>query len=84
MTTRISKKDAELTVDVYNMLAERRGKTEFELTEMPFNKDKYTIFYDIDSANEGKRVECGTSEMSARELHFFMQGVWAGENKTKA
>ena len=38
MTTRISKKDAELTVDVYNMLAERRGKTEFELTEMPFTK----------------------------------------------
>jgi len=84
MTTRISKKAAELKVDVYNIVAEYEGKTGFDLTEMPFNKDKYTISFNVDSDSQGERIKCATSEMSARELHFFMRGVWAGENKTKA
>ena len=84
MTTRISKKNTEREVNVYNIIAEYEGKTGFDLIEMPFNKDKYTISYDIDSANKGERLKCATSEMSARELHFFMEGVWVGEKKTKA
>ena len=84
MTTRISKKNTEREVNVYNIVAEHVGKTGFELTEMPFNKDKYTISFNVDSDSQGERIKCAVSEMSARELHFFMQGVWAGENKTKA
>jgi len=86
MTTRISKKDAEREVNVYNIIAKDydKDKTEFELIEMPFNKDKYTISFNVDSDSQGERIECAVSEMSARELHFFMRGVWVGENKAKA
>ena len=84
MTTRISKKDAEREVNVYNIIAEYEGKTGFDLIEMPFNKDKYTISFNVDSDSQGERIKCAVSEMSARELHFFMRGVWVGENKAKA
>ena len=53
MTTRISKKDAELTVDVYNMLAERRGKTEFE-SQKGRKKHSEETRKKLSEANKGK------------------------------
>ena len=88
MTTRISKKDAEREVNVYNIIAEYEGKkgAGFDLIEMRFNKDKYTISFNVDSefVSQGERIKCAVSEMSARELHFFMRGVQTAEMKAKA
>ena len=84
MTTRISKKNTERKVNVYNIVAEYEGKTGFDLTEMASNKDKYVISFEVDSdSKEGERIKGAVSQMSARELHFFMEGVWVGENKAK-
>ena len=91
---RISIQKAEREVDVYNMLTDyNNGRTKFELFEQG---GKYHASYLIvasedmgakgedDFVKKGGLVTCGASDMSARELYFFMQGVWAGEHKAAA
>lgn len=79
-------------VNVYNICTEHDDRTEFELTG---RGGKYHICYpvvatedmgneeDEDFTKKGDRFDFGVSDMTARELHFFMQGVFAGENKAR-
>ena len=85
---RISRQRAEREVNVYNICTEHDDRTEFQLTE---RGGKYGVCYPVvatDAATTVAQVaaggglfDFGVSDMTARELHFFMEGVFAGENK---
>jgi len=83
---RISRQRAERRVQVYNIGAEYDDRTEFELSRE--EDGKYQLSFQF--KKHGRRtVELlgnehasgATQPMTARELYFFMQGVWVGENK---
>jgi hypothetical protein len=91
---RISRQRAERRVQVYNIGAEYDERTEFELSRE--EDGKYSLSYqfvaskdmgneeDEDFTKKGEIATGATESMTARELYFFMNGVWAGENKAAA
>jgi hypothetical protein len=91
---RISRQRAERRVVVYNIGAEYDDRTEFELSRE--EDGKYSLSYqfvaskdmgneeDEDFTKKGEIATGATESMTARELYFFMNGVWAAENKAAA
>ena len=88
---RISRQRAERKVNVYNIGTEYDDRTKFELSRE--EDGKYSLSYQFvaleDMGNEededfikgGSFATGATESMTARELYFFMNGVWAAENK---
>ena len=89
---RISATRVMREMNAYNMLTHDTGRTQFYLDIVD---GKYHVSYpvvatadmgneeDEDFTKKGDRFDFGVSDMTARELHFFMQGVFAGENKAR-
>ena len=87
---RISATRVMREMNAYNMLTHDTGRTQFYLDIVD---GKYHVSYQVvassDMGNEededftkkGDSFTFGTSGMTARELHFFIQGVFAGEHK---